>query len=245
MSLPNHSRNKRVAVILVSSLMLFGCSDSVFEKRAKETEEKNKIIQEAKEPEVEDQPAAEVNISDAQKEALEKAEIKESAEEAVDSSELIERKELEVVSVPAKEEYTNVDEFSQYVNSLFYLYHSQKIDGKTFYQKMSPHFSENFKSLLPKGEKEQIEMFEVLQKAFLSRLKSEIVSYKITNIEIQSRVEEANVYRKYTQANGSVIYYESIYVKEDNRWLLFDDGPTPPYITNEELEKKMNENKGE
>lgn len=245
MSLPSKSRNKRVGMILATSLILFGCSDSVFEKRAKETEEKNKTLQEAKEPEVEDLPAAEVDITEEQKEALEKAEIKESAEEAVESNELVERKELDVVSVPVKEEYTNVNEFSQYVNSLFYLYHSQKIDGKTFYQKISPYFSENFKSLLPKGEKEQIEMFEVLQKAFLSRLESEIVSYKITNTEIQPRVEEANVYRKYTQADGSVIYYESIYVKENNRWLLFDDGPTPPYITHEELEKKMNDNKGE
>lgn len=245
MSLSKQSRRRYVGVILVSSLILFGCSDSVFEKRAKETEEKNKIIQETKEPDIEEQPAAEVNISDEQKEALEKAEIKETAEEAVESSELPERKELEIVSIPAKEKFTNVDEFSQYVNSLFYQYHSKKIDGKTFYQKISPHFSENFRSLLPKGEKEQIETFEVLQKAFLARLESEIVSYKITNTEIQPRVEEANVYRKYTQADGNVFYYESIYVKEDNRWLLFDDGPTPPYITKEELEKKMNENKGE
>ena len=245
MKLSNSSKGKFIALLIISSLTVSACSNSIFDKRIEETEEKNKIVEKEKEPVVEDLPPAEVEISEEQKEALEKAEIKNSAEEAVENSTLSEREEVEIVNIPDKAEYTDVEEFSQFVNALFYQFHTQKIDAKTFFQKLSPHFSENFKSLLPKGEKEQLETFEVLQKAFNTQIKSEIKEYQITNVEIQPRVEEASVYRKYTQSNGGSIYYESIFVKENNRWLLFDDSPSPPYVTAEEIDKKLKKNKGE
>lgn len=245
MSLPNIPKAKYVAILLSSSLLLSACSDSVFEKRAKETEEKNKIAEESKEPLVEEQQPYEVEISEDQQKALEDSEIKESALEAVESSNLPERKEIAALDIPDKKAFVDLEEFSQYVNASFYRYHTKEIDAETFYKKLSPHFSENFKSMLPEGETEQLITFEVLQKAFNKRLTSPIVDYKITNSEEQKRVDQANVYRKYIQSNGGNIYYETVFVLEEERWKLFDDSPAPPYITADELNKKFEETKGD
>ncbi|MEK3977425.1 hypothetical protein [Psychrobacillus sp. FSL K6-1267] len=242
----SHKKNRYLFLVIAASLSLSACSDSIFKERVSENETKNlKIEKDESEKSNDDSPPAEIHISDEQKEVITDSETITSAEDAVKNSELSLRQELEIIEVPEKDAYTDVNEFSQYVNGLFFLYHSKQIDAETFYNKINPHFSKEFTEYLPKDKEEQIQVFNVLQKTFIKQLKSPIKEYQITNVEIGKRIEEASVYRKYIQANGELIYYESVFIKQDGKWLILDDSPAPPYVISSDIESKFEKKKGD
>lgn len=240
---------KTILILTISTLTLSACSPSLFEKKVEETEKENKKIQPSQEElekleNPEKQAPNEVEVTEKQKETLEQIEDKQTPEEAVKQNVLDNRAEIEKITPVEKDIYTDVEEFGQYVSYLFYQYHTSQITGKEFYEKLSPHFSANFNSLLPSGKQEQIETFEVLQSMFLQHLDAPIIDYQITNVEQRSRVEEAGMYRKYLTKNNEPIYYESVFIKEGEKWLLFDDSPSPPYVIDPQIESKFNQVEG-
>lgn len=186
-------------------------------------------------------------MSEEQLETLEKDEnsMSKSAEEAVADSDLPIREVVEKKIPIPKDVFTDINELAQYSSQLFFLFHSSQISGEEFYKKISPYFSTNFKELPPTGEKEQIETMNTLQAMFTKQLKSPIVDYQITDVEMESRVDEASMYRKYITKDKEEIYYESIFIKEKNAWLIFDDSPSPPYVIDPTIEKKFKDKEGE
>ncbi len=237
---------KLAAIILTASIALAACNDkSVIEKRIEVTEKQNKEISDKQEEKVEETPPQDIKISDGQEDALKEMENKDSAEEALSKNELDKRIEMDKDIPTDKEKYTDLNEFGQYISYWFYQYHSKKIDGKTFYEKVSPHFSENFNGLLPSTPEEKIQTFEILQDLFSKQIKAPLNDYAITDVELRIRVNEAGMYRKYILTNQETIYYYSVFVKEGDRWLLFDDGPSPPYVIDPTIESKFKEAEGE
>ena len=200
---------------------------SKVEEEIKKTEKENEITETKKEQEKELPEGKE--ITKEQEEVLEDIE-EVTPEEAVKENDLSVRQELKI-KVPAdKKSFDNAEEFSQYVSSLFYLYHTGNINGEVFYKKLYPHFHENFINMLPSTKEEQIETFVLLQEAFINQLSKPIVSYALTDLEVRERVNEAGFYRKYELENQEVIYYQTIIQEVDGKWLLFDDSPAPPYL---------------
>lgn len=237
---------KLVAIMLTGCFSLAACDDkSIIEKRIEETEEQNKKIVDKQEVNTEDTKPEDITLSDAQLQTLEEMEHKDSAEVALSKNELDQRNEVNKNVPSEKDKFTDFNEFGQFVSYWFFQYHSKAIDGKTFYDKVSPHFSEDFNNLLPSSTEEKIEAFEILQDLFDKQIKSPLQDYAITEVELKTRVDEAGMYRKYTLKNQETIYYYSVFTKEGDRWLLFDDSPSPPYVIDPVIESKFKTVEGE
>lgn len=207
---------------------------SKIDEQIEKTKQENQVIKDSDTTDKKDKDSdkgdtTDTDLSKDQKEILDKVEDV-SPEEALEENQLPVRMEQKI-QVPAyKDSFTSEQEFSQYVSSLFYLYHKGNLDAKSFYQKLSPHFHENFINMLPPEKEAQIETFELLQQAFIKQLSKPIVKYSLTDSQLRERTDEAGFFRKYELENGEFIYYQTILKQTDGRWLLYDDSPAPPYL---------------
>lgn len=236
------SIKQRLIVPLSFTLLIAtGCADK-FTEVVEETEKDNqKFVQEndseghvgeSTEDTVED-----VSLTEEQKELISEAESQ-SAEESLKANALEAREEVTAQKPVDKERYTDVEEFAQFISYYFYQYHIGEIEAGIFFDKLHPFFDINLQNMLPESMADRKQTFEILQDKFLEQLPSPITGYALTNVINQERTEEASVFRRYTMENGEYIYYQSIFVYSDDQWLLYDDGPAPPY----EVESKTNLN---
>lgn len=231
------------------SLCLCGCStidntiNKQIEKNKAQTESKDAQANKVKTEESKNNSNVvndeEFKMSDSQKKRLSEAESQ-TAEEALENSEKTKKSELALNVPQEKAQFTDVNEFSQYISYLLYQYHSGDIPGKEFYSKGKKYMSELFFDQLPKSDSERQRTFVELQKMFKEQLGSDIDSYKITTVEVDERAKEANFYRKYTLKNGERVYYQTTMKQEDGKWLLLDDSPSESYVvenTNKKFQK--------
>jgi len=238
--------NPRKNIVVVVGLVLViiftsGCLPSKFEKEIEKTEKENeKTKQETPMLDQEDAAPEDVKLSPEQIKNLEG--VKETTpEEAILENNLENRMEVKIKVPVERSSYTDVNEFSHFVSHLFYMYHTKQVKPDIFHKKLSPHFHESFKELLPDSATDQIRTFEVLQEQFLIRLPSPINNYKITNIETNPRTSESNFYRMYELENKEKVFYMTVIKKsKDGQWLLVDDKPAPPYEIQKAQEKFIN-----
>lgn len=211
---------------------------SKVQDRIEETEKANQENDEIKKEDISEIPPDEVELSKEQLEIIDNLETKD-AEEAIEHNELEERTEEKKTMPADKAEFTDEKEFSQYVSRLFYLFMIEEIDGDTFYDKLSPHFHEDFKELLPDSEENQRQTFKTFQTEFTSQISRPIKDYKVTNVESDPRTRESTFYRVYILENGERLYYMT-YMKptEEGRWLLTNDKIAPPYTLPAEIKKE-------
>lgn len=229
--------------VIVATVLLGGCMPSKIQERIdeaetiKEVEKENHVFEDMTEV-----PPEDIEISKEQKEIIDNLETKD-VHEAIENNKKEERIELPKKQPTARDAYKDENEFSQFISSLFYEYMTKKIKSDEFYDKISPHFHEDFIALLPDTEEYQRQTFKILQDELNKALTQPIVDYKVTNVDIDPRTKEATFYRVYILKNGEQLYYMT-YIKpgKDGQWLLANDKLAPPYEESKAKEK-MKENK--
>lgn len=228
-----------VPIVIILSVIA-GCADK-FTEVVEETEKNNStLVQEDMGSRQEsdtngDGTGVESSLTEEQQDLLAEAESQ-NANESLKANELESREEVTAQEPVDKEKYIDVNEFAQFISYYFYQYHTGEIKAEIFFDKLHPHFDKNLQNMLPDSVEDQKQTFDILQDKFLEQLPSPIVEYNLTNVVNQSRAEEASMFRRYKMENGEYIYYQSIFVFMDDQWLLYDDGPAPPY----EVESKTN-----
>ncbi|GEL05541.1 hypothetical protein [Rummeliibacillus stabekisii] len=246
-----HFINKRFTMTgagVLLSIFLSGCGmmDHTIDKQINKVKG-DKKTEKTKEAASANKPESEVNekditLSQSQKNRLKGAESQ-TPEEAISKSK---KKAKEVgINLPQnKEEFTDVNEFSQYISHLLFLYHSGEIKGDQFYTVGKKYMSESFLAQLPDTDAERKNTFIELVKLFKEQLRSDIKSYQLTDVELDERAKEASFYRKYTLKNGERVYYQTVMKKENEKWLLLDDSPSESYKA-ENTNKKFHSPKGD
>ncbi|MFD5853586.1 hypothetical protein ACFWGC_25980 [Cytobacillus pseudoceanisediminis] len=169
-----------------------------------------------------------VEISKEQKDILEN--MDKTTEEAVLENELNSKKEIPIIVPKNKSEFKDPDEFSQYISSIFFSFYKGDLSPEDLLDHLIRNGHPDYLAQLPKERKNQIATLEFLQQKYTEQLKSPIVSYAITDLQYQQRAGEAVFYRKYILENQKEIYSISILKKKGDTWLLFDDGPSAPYV---------------
>lgn len=220
-------RKALITIPICFLLVTSACLPKNVQEEIDKTESENKANQEVTEQEAAEQSPENVSVSPEQKKALTETEDI-TSEEAV--NELVDPQEAIELQIPEeKSAFTSEQEFSQYIASLFFLYHTGELDAELFYERLRPHLHENFLSMLPEAEADQIETFKILQQTFLQHLPAAITKYELTDTVLLERLGEATFYRKYITEAQEPIYYQTVMREVEGQWLLFDDSPAPPY----------------
>ncbi|MGF9975507.1 hypothetical protein [Viridibacillus arvi] len=236
------NNKKRVLSIGVSSialLMLSACSMNDKIEKEIEKNESNAVVSDTETKKRDD-----FKMSNEQKAILDKAESQ-TAEEALANNPKEIKKEIKTNVPSSKAQFTEPNEFSQYIGNVLYLFHSSQIDGEKFYKQNKKYMSSYFIEQLPDSEKESINTFTEYQKMFKQQIKEPITTYQITDLTINERAKEAQFYRKYTLKSGKNIYYDTVLKEENGRWLLLDDRPSAGYEVETGQNKFHDENIGE
>lgn len=232
---------KRKKILLISSIAIAllinsACASTKVQEKIDEREKEKEKVEKVAE-EMKDVPPDKVKLTKEQMEILKKMETKD-VYEAISDNELEKRKEVKINVPTERKVFTDPSEFSQYIAFLFYKYNTKQMESDDFYEKISPHFDEDFEQLLPSNEEYQKEAFKLLQDEFIAQLPAEIVGYKITELNIDERTKESTFYRLYELKNGQRIYYMTVIrPTTDGQWLLVNDKLAPPYETSKAKEK--------
>lgn len=229
---------KLSSALVISSALLVGCSNGmgkIVEKEIDKTEDapastddKNVKDDGAIDDEENFEPGA---LSKEQQKLIEKSPSK-TAEDAAANNNLDTAIVIKKAVPVAKDQFTDMNEASQYISYLLFMYHSLNIDGSKFYIDIKPYLHEKFLELLPEDEVNRKDMFVSLQKLFTEQLKVKIKDYEMTKVTYSNFSKEAVFFRKYILVNGEEIFYKTtLEVGKSNEWLLVNDEPTPGYNT--------------
>lgn len=182
-------------------------------------------------------------LDEEQIEKLKEAESQ-KVEDAIDynNSNLVKGTEV-AINVPVeKTSFKDMNEASQYFSYVLFQYHTNLIDGPTFYKKLKAHMAKEFVELLPKKEADREDMFTALQELFTKQLEHKIESYAVTEVEYSSFTNEGAFNRKYVLYNGDELFYKTIITQEDGVWKIVDDSPGEGYTT-KQYKQSILENK--
>lgn len=211
----------------VPVILFSGCLPNSLEKEVEQTEKKNEKIQKELKKEKEQQKPENIKLSKEQEEIIDSLEG--DVNSAVDSIEKDKRKPVAIKVPPKQGFFQNPSELSQYLSAITFQFHRGDITPEAFFNSIKPYLHVSFLGEMPQSNENQILAYETIQEYYTSQLKAPIASYELTNVETNLKGNEASYYRKYVLDNKEELFFITILKKEGDKWLLFDDSPSPAY----------------
>jgi hypothetical protein len=210
-------------MITCISLLLGGCSNAVVEQANKAPKSNDKVESKKQKDE-----GTKIQLHDTQR----------TPKEIVDSMDKEEVTE-NTLSLSAKEEYTDANEFAIFVGDTLRQFYEGKMSPEQYYDFIQKYGSSTLKIMEPSKKDEAVVVYTNVQE-LLKKKFSNTGNYVISTVDIDSTGIEGHFYRQW-ETSEEVICYITTIVKQGDVWKYQGDQPSTPVVITNKLKEQSEE----